>query len=131
MSEVVFREMELMVHSFLLGVILMISYDLIRLFRLLIPHGTLSVGIEDFLYWLYCTAMVFRLLFAGTDGVVRGYVILSVFAAMILYDRIVSQTVLGLLKKVKIWFTIKVRRLITNVKIRRQRKKERSHGTEP
>lgn len=109
MSEYIYLEAELAVHSFLLGLVLMISYDLLRLFRLLIPHCNLAVGIEDFVYWIYCAIMTFRLLFLENSGVLRGYVIVGVFVGMILYDRIVSQTVFGVLKKIKRWFTIKVR----------------------
>ena len=131
MSDYIFLEAELAVHSFLLGLILMVSYDLLRLLRLLIPHNALAIGIEDFIYWIYCALMTFWLLFLENSGVLRAYVIIGVFIGMILYDRIVSQTVFGVLKKVKRWFTIKVRGQIGKAKNRRQRKKVRTHGTEP
>ncbi len=131
MSDYIYLEVELAAHSFLLGIILMMSYDLLRLFRLLIPHHTIVTGIEDFLYWTYSALMTFRMLFYENSGVLRGYVIIAVFVGMILYDRIVSQTVFGVLKKLKIWFTIKVRGLFNKVELRRQRKKVRTHGTEP
>ena len=131
MSDYIYLEAELAAHSFLLGVNLMVSYDLLRLFRLFVPHSSLAVNIEDFLYWIYCALMTFWLLFLENSGVLRGYVIVGVFIGMILYDRIVSQTVFGVLKKVKIWFTIKVGRILTSAKLRRQRKKVRTHGTEP
>ncbi|MBQ7797225.1 MAG: spore cortex biosynthesis protein YabQ [Lachnospiraceae bacterium] len=102
----------------------MVSYDLLRLFRFFVPHSSLWTGLEDFAYWIYCAIMSFWLLFQENSGVLRGYVIVSVFIGMYLYDRIVSQNVFGVLKKVKRWFTIKVRN-------RRQRKKARNHGTEP
>ena len=123
MSTYIYAEAELIRHSFFLGVVLMISYDLLRLFRLLLPHNSFCVGVEDLLYWLYNGIMTFRLLFLEHDGVFRGYVIIGVFAGMILYDRIVSQTVFGLLKKAKIWFTIKVRGFINRKKPVEKRRK--------
>lgn len=107
MSLYILDEAELSVLSFLLGVILMVSYDLLRLFRLLVPHGNLWTGLEDFLYWIYCAVMTFSLLFWENSGVLRGYVIACVFSGMILYDRIVSRNVFGLLKKLGRWITIK------------------------
>ena len=130
MSDYLYLEMELVAHSFLLGIVLIVSYDLLRLFRLLIPHKNLVVGVEDLLYWNYSAWMTFRMLFYENGGILRGYVIISIFTAMILYDRIVSQTVFGVLKKGKRWFTIKVRGLFDKVRQRRRKKKVRSYGTE-
>lgn len=131
MSDYLYMEAELAYHSFLLGIVLMMSYDLLRLFRLLIPHHPTVTEIEDFLYWIYSALMTFRLLFYENSGVLRGYVIIGVFTGMILYDRIVSRTVFGVLKKLKLWFTIKVRGLFNKMELRRQRKKGRANGTEP
>lgn len=107
MSLYILDEARLSVLSFLLGLILMVSYDLLRLFRLLVPHGNLWTGLEDFLYWVYCAVMTFSLLFWENSGILRGYVIACVFSGMILYDRIVSRNVFGLLKKLGRWITIK------------------------
>ena len=131
MSDYIYLEAELAVHSFLLGIVLMVSYDLLRLFRLLIPHKPLFIDLEDFIYWVYCAVMTFLLLFYENSGVLRGYVIIGVFVGMILYDRIVSQPVFSILKNIKIWFTIKIKRFTIKVRDRRRRQKVRSHGTEP
>lgn len=106
MSAYIQAEAGLVVHSFILGLILMISYDCLRLFRLLIPHGDLWTGLEDFAYWIYAAAMTFSLLFWENSGILRAYVIVCVFCGMFLYDRIVSQNMFGLLKKAGRWFTI-------------------------
>ena len=131
MSESIYLVAELAASSFFLGIILLMSYDLLRLFRLLIPHGPLWIGLEDFAYWIYCAVMTFLLLFYENSGVLRGYVIIGVFSGMILYDRIVSQPVFSILKKAKRWFTIKMKRFTIKVRDRQRKKKVRSHGTEP
>ncbi len=122
MSDYIYLEAELAIHSFLLGLVLMVSYDFLRLFRFFIPHGKWWTGLEDFAYWMYCAVMTFRLLFYENDGVLRGYVIACVFLAMFLYDTIVSRNVFALLKNVRRWITIKLRKY--------SRKEERNHGTE-
>ena len=124
MSEYIRLVAELAVSSLLLGLVLMISYDFLRLFRLLIPHGKWWTGLEDFVYWIYCAAMTFRLLFYQNSGILRGYVIGCVFLGMYLYDAIVSQSVFGVLKNIGRWITMKTRS-------RRQKKERRKHGTEP
>lgn len=124
MSGYIQAEAELAVQSFLLGIFLMICYDCLRLLRLLIVHGTLWTGLEDFIYWIYAASMTFSLLFRENSGVLRGYVIIGVFFGMFLYDRIVSQPVFELLKKFGKWIRIKLRR-------RKPQKQERKHERKP
>ena len=112
MSFYIQEEAGLAALSFALGILLMISYDLLRLFRLLIPHGSLWTGLEDFFYWIYCAVMTFSLLFYENDGILRGYVIVSAFLGMFLYDRLVSQSVFAVLKNMGRWITIKRKTMI-------------------
>ena len=116
MSEYIKMEAELAFSSFFLGLILMISYDLLRLFRLLIPHGKWWTGMEDFAYWVYCAVMTFRLLFYQNNGILRGYVIGCVFLGMYLYDAIVSRSVFEVLKKIVRWITMKKETIIRRKK---------------
>ena len=109
MSEYIKIEAELALSSFLLGVVLMISYDFLRLFRMLIPHGNWWTGFEDLAYWIYCAVMTFRLLFYQNSGILRGYVIICIFLGMCLYNAIVSRSVFGVLKNVGRWITMKKR----------------------
>ena len=68
--------------------------------------------------------MTFSLLFYENDGILRGYVIVSTFLGMFLYDRLVSQSVFAVLKNVGRWITMKRRTMIT-------RKKEGKRGRKP
>lgn len=119
MSAYILIEAELAVHSFFLGIVLMISYDCLRLWRLLVPHGDLWVGLEDMAYWVYSALMTFSLLFRENSGILRGYVIICVFVGMFLYDRIVSRNVFGLLKNGIRWFTIKKKQWKTRREVRK------------
>lgn len=89
----------LMVLSFLMGAWLMMVYDTLRLFRIIIKHGALWVGAEDFLYWIYAGLVTFMLLYEQNDGAFRAYVIAGVFLGMVLYDRIISRFFFRCLKK--------------------------------
>lgn len=107
MSAYIHGEAALAAESFFLGICLMVCYDGLRLFRFLVRHGSFWTGLEDFIYWLFSGIMTFSLLFRENSGVIRGYVIVCVFAGMILYDRIVSRNVSGLLKNARRWSRIK------------------------
>ena len=52
MSETIYAETVLAGTSLALGAGLMALYDVFRIWRVLIPHGTLWTGLEDLLYWL-------------------------------------------------------------------------------
>jgi len=116
-------EAGLAVLSFLLGLILMAGYDLLRLFRLMVPHGNLWTGLEDFCFWIYCAVMTFYLLFMENSGVLRGYVIACVFSGMFLYDKIVSQNVFALLQKLGRWITMKRRKWKSRREVRKNGRK--------
>lgn len=59
--------------SILIGGALFLLYDIFRIFRRVVPHGNFWIGVEDFFYWLCCTAVVFVMLYRENDGMVRGF----------------------------------------------------------
>lgn len=71
--------------SILLGMVLFLLYDVLRIFRRIVPHGNISIGVEDFFYWLLCTAAVFVLLYRENDGMVRGFAFGGIVVGMLLY----------------------------------------------
>lgn len=95
MSEGILFELQFFSKAFLLGVFMMIIYDGIRIFRRLIPHGTAVVALEDILYWLFCGAGIFRMLYVENSGAIRGFAIAAVVLGMLLYLQFIR-----LLKKI-------------------------------
>lgn len=81
--------------SVLVGACLFLLYDGFRIFRRIVPHGTVWTGVEDFVYWLLCTAAVFVMLYRENDGMVRGFAIGGVVAGMALYFVLFSRFVIG------------------------------------
>lgn len=104
------REIELTGISLLAGAWLMMCYDLLRVFRILVRHKNLWVGLEDFFYWIYAGVTAFLLLYRENDGRLRAYVIVGIFAGMVLYDRFFSRIYLKLLKKAVEWIKMKLSR---------------------
>ena len=110
MSPGIQAEARLLMMSLATGAGLMALYDVLRVFRLLVHHGWLWIGAEDFLYWIFSGFATFYLLYRENDGALRLYVIGSVLLAMILYDRMFSVNFLKLLKKAGRCFKIKILR---------------------
>ena len=97
--------------SILIGGALFLLYDIFRIFRRVVPHGNFWIGVEDFFYWLCCTAVVFVMLYRENDGMVRGFSIGGIMIGMLLYYFLLSRfvirinvmvfgTVFGLLGKI-------------------------------
>ena len=99
MSSRIQYEAWLMVLSLVTGGWLMLAYDTLRVFRLVIRHGPFWTGVEDFLYWLYAGLVTFILLYEQNDGVFRAYVIGGVFAGMILVIAVLGMVLVGLKKR--------------------------------
>ena len=87
--------------SILIGGALFLLYDIFRIFRRVVPHGNFWIGVEDFFYWLCCTAVVFVMLYRENDGMIGMllyYFLLSRFVIRI--NVMVFGTVFGLLGKI-------------------------------
>lgn len=72
-SEEIGRELGILGVSVLLGAILFFCYDILRIFRRVIPHGVFWVSVEDLIYWLGFTVAVFLMLYQTDDGMIRGF----------------------------------------------------------
>ena len=69
------------------------AYDLLRIWRRVIRHGTVWIGIEDMFFWCGCAVALFGMLYRQNDGLVRGFVIAAVVSGMLLYHFGVSRYV--------------------------------------
>lgn len=104
-------ELQFFSKAFLLGVLMMIAYDVIRIFRRLIPHGTAAVAVEDILYWLICGVNIFCMLYLENSGAIRGFAIAAVVLGMLLYLKLTK-----ILKKIGKKLHNSVKQVIINSK---------------
>lgn len=95
-SETIGHEALLFGISLLAGAGLFLLYDILRIIRRILPHGTVAVGIEDFFYWLVCTGVVFVMLYRENDGMVRGFALLGMAVGTVLYYLLLSRYVVSL-----------------------------------
>ena len=79
-----------LLHALLMGIFITFIYDLIRIFRRVIPHNGLGISIEDLLFWIYCGAEVFLLMYHEGNGNLRWFAVGGAFLGMYLYKRLVS-----------------------------------------
>ena len=75
MSGVIVEEVRLLLISAAIGILLLLIYDGIRIFRNLIPHGSFFLALEHFLYWLAASLLIFWMVYRSNDGAMRGFII--------------------------------------------------------
>ena len=84
-STSIYQELLFLGSSVLVGMGLFFLYDILRIFRRILPHGNIWIGVEDFLYWIIFTGVVFVLLYRENDGMVRGFAFGGLLVGMTCY----------------------------------------------
>ena len=108
-NEVIQEEAVFFGISFLVGMGLVMFYDVFRILRRVIKHGTIWIGIEDLSFWLMCTVSVFLLLYRENDGMIRFFAFAGILFGMGVYLAVFSRFVVrffvwilsGILKRVQ------------------------------
>ena len=91
MSGVILQELRTVSIAFGSGVLIIFVYDLLRIFRRVISHGNVWIGVEDFLFWIWTSLWTFSMLYRTNDGSLRIYTILAMVFGMIVYYNTVSE----------------------------------------
>lgn len=99
MSQLVVWEAGYLGTCFLLGILLMLLYDVIRIGRIVVPHHGAVTGAEDLLYWLTVAAAAFLMLYKGNDGIIRWYAVAAIAAGMLVFNAGISRFTVPLIGK--------------------------------
>lgn len=76
--------------SFLCGFGLIFTYDLFRILRRLIPHHTIVIAVQDFVYWVVAGVFLFSMMYRYNNGIIRLFSILGILLGMIFYQYVLS-----------------------------------------
>jgi spore cortex biosynthesis protein YabQ len=74
-----------------MGAFLGFVYDIFRIFRREVPMSRLMTLLQDMLYWLVCTALMFCFFYVTNSGEIRGFVFFGAAAGGALYFFTVSR----------------------------------------
>lgn len=115
MSPEIIAELYFLLHCFLMGVLITMLYDVLRILRRVVPHNTAAVSVEDFLYWVVCSLLIFAMLIRENNGMLRWFAVAGAMLGMILYRKTFGfflVTYISLLIKKLLHFVGRVFRLI-------------------
>lgn len=91
LSESIYQEVQFLLHSFFLGIVITFIYDNIRVFRRVIRHNTFFISIEDLFFWILVAICIFLLQHRENDGVFRWFSVIGAFLGMLLYRKTISK----------------------------------------
>lgn len=125
-----------LMYALVMGIFITFVYDLLRIFRRMIPHGIFWVSVEDMCFWIYCAVKVFLLMYHESNGTMRWFAVLGALLGMwvyrvtlspllVKYLSMIGKKVLGILRKALEIITRPVRFLVKKcvICIRRSRQK--------
>lgn len=87
MGDYISYEVSLFLEAAYYGIILGISYDILRVFRRIFKHKNFFVYIEDYLFWVIWGVLIFAFIFNYNDGIVRGYIFGAFLIGALLYTK--------------------------------------------
>lgn len=79
-----------LLYALLMGIFITFVYDILRIFRRVIPHGNRMISLEDMIFWMYCATRVFLLMYHESNGTLRWFAVLGALVGMLLYKKLVS-----------------------------------------
>lgn len=91
MSQNIINEIYFFGCCVLTGIAVISVYDILRIFRRVVKHGVVAIGIEDFIYWVGSSFFVFHIIYIRNDGIIRGFAILAIVLGMLIYNVTISQ----------------------------------------
>ncbi len=99
MAEMIVTQWEFFWISMKLGVFITLSYDGIRILRMIVPHSTLLVALEDFVFWIACTWLIFGVQLDMNYGVLRFFSVLAAILGMWLYNQVLGKHLISVAEK--------------------------------
>lgn len=68
-------------------------YDVFRIKRKTVRTRSISIYIEDFIYWIIVAVVMFGVVYYSNDGELRGYIFIGVLIGVVLYILLLSKLV--------------------------------------
>ncbi len=89
--EMIISQLRYFFASLLYGILLMVCYDFLKIFRRCVRHGKILLWIEDWLFWCVAAFVVFQMVFALNYGMIRFFFVVSLIFGMWLYRKLVGE----------------------------------------
>lgn len=79
----------------LCGMVIALVYDMFRIFRKAVRTGSIMTFVQDILYWIIASVIMFVTIYCSNDGELRGFLFLGAFLGVILYAFAFSRAIMN------------------------------------
>ncbi len=77
------------------GAVAALVYDLFRIFRKAVRTGSFVTYVQDLLFWLIVSVIMFLTIFYSNDGELRAYLFIGACIGVVLYALLLSRIVMA------------------------------------
>lgn len=120
-SEGIFAQSNLFLLGMQAGIQICLVYDLIRLLRRVIPHGTAGMAAEDGIYFFCCTLVCFERLYDKSLGEMKGFLVMAFVVGALVYRLILGRYLMAFGTR---WIRNQKARFLRRKKKGREKEKE-------
>ncbi len=92
MSADVINESVFWLSCFLTGIGITMVYDVLLIMRRVINHNNFFVAIEDVVFWMFVSVVLFLLLYHMNNGTVRWFAVFGLLVGMLFYKKIIGDS---------------------------------------
>lgn len=116
--------------SFLSGILVMLAYEAVNVFRGLFRPGVFGKLVVDVLFFVISGVCVFRMIFLCNNGTIRSFFVFAFGAGALLYRKTVGTLLSDLIVKIvrKIWYLVTRPAALLAGKVRARRKCKKDQG---
>lgn len=86
MSIDIYQEIDIFLKAIFLGAGLCIIYDIFRILRRVHKKGTIITGIEDMIFCIFASLVIFSFMYNMNGGIIRVYIFVGIFIGIALYE---------------------------------------------
>jgi spore cortex biosynthesis protein YabQ len=90
MNQAIIVELHFFGTSVLWGVLILVLYDFLRILRRLVSHNSFFVALEDLIYWMVSSVLIFRMMYQQNNGIIRGFSIMGMLLGMLIFHGTIS-----------------------------------------
>lgn len=99
MNQILAVELHFFALCIIWGGLVLLAYDVLRIFRRLIKHGNILLAVEDLLFWIISGFLIFAMIYRQNNGIIRGFAIMGMSAGMLLYNQLMKDRLVNIIVK--------------------------------
>ena len=94
------NQIGILFYALVAGIVVAFIYDLFRIKRKVVKSNVIIIALEDLIYWIIASIVLFLSIYASNDGELRGFAVIGFFSGALLYFLLLSRTVTFILIKI-------------------------------